>query len=98
MANSTPRRLITARDRQILGALERSPLTVEQLLTLSQTFEKPFRTPQRLRGRLGALREAGWLKRWRYATTCRGGAPDYHKLTLMGFRILHGSETHISVG
>lgn len=92
MPNRTPRTLLTPRDEEILTALDRSPLTVEQLLKLSATFAQPFTSDSRVRGRLAALRTAGWTNRWQYATTDRGGAPDYNKLTLAGYRLLYGAD------
>jgi hypothetical protein len=34
---------------------------------------------------------AGWIRSWPYATASRGGSPDYYKLTLLGYRLLHGA-------
>ncbi len=93
---TTPRRLLTPRDLEILTALDHCPLTVEQLLKLSATFAQPFASPQRVRGRLQGLRQAGWVQSWRYATTNRGAATDYYKMTLTGYRLLHGAEAQPS--
>lgn len=90
MPTSRARTRLTPRDLEILSALDRCPLTVEQLLRLSVTFADRFTSDSRVRGRLQALRAAAWLQRWQYATTDRGGAPDYYKLTLAGYRLLHG--------
>src|SRR5437588_11574848 len=89
---TSPRRVLTPRDRDVLTALDHSPLTVEQLLKWSLTFPVPFATAQRVRGRLQALREAGCVQNWSYATTSRGTPSDYYKLTLLGFRLLHGED------
>ena len=87
-----PRVRITDRDLDLLGAIDRCPLTVEQLLKLSVAFPQPFRSDSRVRGRLASLRLAGWVKRFQYASTVRGGAPDYYRLTLPGYRLLHGED------
>jgi len=86
-----PNRHVTSRDIEILVALDRCPLTVEQLLTLSETFEcNPFSSPRSVQERLQKLCAAGWVRRWRYATTTRGASPHYYKPTLLGYRILYG--------
>ena len=77
---------------QILVALDRCPLTVDQLLKLSQTFDLPFQHERRVRRRLQALAEAGWIQSWPYAIPTHGAAPCYYQLTLGGYRILHGEE------
>lgn len=92
MTSRVPRTVLTERDLEILAALDRSPLTIEQLLKVSRAFPEPFASESRVRGRLQALRQAGWVRRWQYATVSRGGAPDYYKLTLAGYRLLYGPE------
>jgi hypothetical protein len=93
MPSGTPSRQITPRDIEILQALDRTPLTVEQLLKLSQTFSgQPFKSPRSVQDRLQKLHDAGWVNRWRYATTTGGASPHYYKLTLLGYRILYGPE------
>jgi hypothetical protein len=85
------RRHLTDRDVEILQALDRCPLTVQQLLKLSQTFSGQWFTSVRsVQDRLQKLRQAGWLQSWPYAFPIRGGSPDYYRLTLLGFRLLHG--------
>ena len=91
MANVLQRRLITPRDLEILSALDRSPLTVEQLLKLSTTWQKPFTSARRVRERMHELTEAGWVKKSLYATATSGGSPAYFQLTLTGFRIIYGN-------
>ncbi len=92
MTRRPARTLLTARDEEILAAIDRCPLTVEQLLKISRTFAEPFCSESRVRGRLQALRRAGWVRRWRYATASRGTAPDYYRLTLAGYRLLYGAD------
>ena len=85
------KRRLTARDLDILTALDRCPLTVRQLLRLSATFAgRPFTSPRSVQERLQKLHDAGWLRRWTFATASRSGAPDYAKLTLLGYRLLYG--------
>ncbi len=92
MTRRPARTILTARDEDILAAVDRCPLTVEQLLKVSRTFAEPFCSESRVRGRLQALRRAGWVRRWRYATASRGAAPDYYRLTLAGYRLLYGPD------
>jgi len=92
MATNSPRIVLTDRDHDLLGALDRCPLTVEQLLKASVTFPQSFASASRVRGRLSALRAAGFVRRWQYATASRGGAPDYYRLSLAGYRLLYGPE------
>jgi len=94
MANAQVRRHLTDRDVEILEALNRCPLTVIQLLKLSRTFPgQPFTSVRSVQDRLQKLRQAGWVQSWPYAFVSRGGAPDYYRLTLLGFRLLEGETT-----
>jgi hypothetical protein len=93
MANDSIQRHLTARDEEILLALDRCPLTVQQLLKLSRSFRgSPFASPRSVQDRLQKLREAGWVNKWVYATAGRCGAPDYYKPTLLGYRLLYGRD------
>lgn len=92
MATSSPHTLLTDRDHELLAAIDRSPLTVDQLLKISSTFAEPFGSSSRLRGRLAALLRAGWVRRWSYAAATRGTPADYYRLTLAGFRLLYGPD------
>lgn len=80
-----------ARDLEILGALDLSPLTVRQLLKFSATFALPFHSERRTQERLQRLAEAGHVRRFAYATGL-GSAPSYYQLTLQGYRLLRGPE------
>lgn len=80
--------LLTQRDTEMLYALGRSPLTVRQLLKLSETFAVPFRSSRRLQRRLQALRNVEWVLQWRYATE-GPGAEAYYLLSPESFRLLH---------
>jgi len=91
MATSLAPRHLTDRDIEILVALDRGPLTVLQLLKLSQSFAHfPFGSPRSVQDRLHKLREAGWVQKWSYAIATRGSTPEYYKLTSLGYRLLYG--------
>src|SRR5437667_2417055 len=83
--------LLTFRDTQIFYALGRCPLTVRQLLKLSETFAVPFHKPRRLQRRLQVLRAIGWVLQWRYATE-GPGAEAYYLLSPESFRLLHDED------
>src|SRR6266436_2444412 len=83
--------LLTARDLEILTALDRCPLTAEQLLTLSQIFAVPFTSERRVRERLQQLVAAGRVRRWLYATAGRG-ALGYYTLSRLGHLLLRADE------
>lgn len=91
VATSLSPRHLTERDIEILVAFDRCPLTVLQLLKLSQTFtHSPFGSPRSVQDRLQKLREAGWVQKWPYAIVTRGSTPEYYKLTSLGYRLLYG--------
>ncbi len=92
MANSSLRCVITPRDLEVLAALDRCPLTAQQLLKLSRSFCLPFTTERRVRERLQQLEQHYWLTSWLYATASRGGSPSYWKLARDGYRVLHGTD------
>ena len=83
---------LTPRDREIFQALFTTPLTAEQMLAFSGTFNEPFQSIRRVQERLVQLTRAGLLKRWRYATESGGAAPHYYKLSREGFKVLHGPD------
>ena len=88
---ASPLRLVTPRDRDLFEALDRSPLTVRQLLKLSVTFAYPFTTERRVQERLQQLCAAGRVRRWLYATAGQG-ALSYYTLTTLSYRLLHGED------
>ena len=92
MANSSLRCVITPRDLEVLAALDRCPLTAQQLLKLSRSFCLHFTTERRVRERLQQLERQHWLNSWLYATASRGGSPSYWKLTRDGYCVLHGTD------
>ncbi len=81
--------LVTERDVEILSALERFPLTAQQLLKLSKTFVMPFTDERRVRERLYALVAAKRIRQFRYAIA-GPGAPAYYMLSSEGYGLLHG--------
>src|SRR5437588_10626462 len=91
MATASSLCLVTPRDRDLFLALERSPLTVRQLLKLSETFAYPFTTERRVQERMQRLVAAGRVRRWRYATAGQG-ALSYYILRPLGYRLLHGAD------
>jgi len=92
MTSNPLHRHITARDQEILAALFKCPLTVEQLRKASNTFVLPFQSPRRVRRRLHVLVAMGHTQRFRYATSSEGSSPYYYKLTLAGLRLLLGKD------
>ncbi|MCA9249123.1 MAG: hypothetical protein KDA42_18500 [Planctomycetales bacterium] len=81
----------TLRDRDILAALARTPLTATQLLEMSQTFVEPFTQERLVRRRLQALTAAGWAATFRYFTT-EAGVLNYYKVAPAGYRLLNGED------
>lgn len=79
------------RDLEIFASLNRCPLTAKQLLKLSETFALPFTDERRTRERMYLLATSGRVRRWPYATAGRG-APNYYKLSRLGYRLLCGDE------
>lgn len=84
------RRIVTQRDLDILTALDRVPLTAQQMLSLSETFSEPFGSERTVRERLQALCEAGWIRYDLYALATCGASPKYYFLTRQGYAILNG--------
>lgn len=91
MATLSNNLLLTARDLEILTALDRCPLTAEQLLKLSRAFAAPFTSERRVRERLQQLAAAGRVRRWLYATAGRG-ALGYYTLSRLGHQLLRADE------
>ena len=83
---------IGPRDFEVLASLDLIPLSVRQLLQLSETFEDPFPDEATLRRRLRQLQRAGLIASWRYATASAGRSPSYFRLTRTGFRFLYGDD------
>lgn len=83
---------LTHRDFDILAAIDRCPLTTQQLMTVSQTFAQAFTDPHHVRRRLRQLKQAGYLQSWQAAVAATGRSPDYYKLTRDGYRLLYGDD------
>ena len=86
---------ITARDLDILSALDKTPLTAQQLWRLSETFAAgPFTSDRKIRLRLQKLCVAGQVRQDRYIAIAgrSAAAPNYYFLGPAGFRLLHGDE------
>lgn len=83
--------LLTPRDREILLALDRCPLTARQLLRLSKAFSSPFTSERKLRARMQVMAESGRVFRWHLAIAGRG-CPTCYSLTRYGHRLVHGSK------
>ena len=87
--------ILTDRDRAILRLLSWTPATTVLLLRASSTFAGgPFPDERRLRERLQALAQAGFLRSWGAVPT-GGGLQNYYKLTPAGFQALHGSDIEL---
>lgn len=83
--------VLTARDYDVLRALELCPFTVRQLRAISVTFSAPFSSDRRLQDRLCQLANAGILNRFRYFIPGSLGQ-YYYTLTPESFCILHGQD------
>jgi hypothetical protein len=81
--------LYTDRDRQIHEALRLVPLDTQQLLRLSETFERPFTSARKVRERMQQHQAAGWTTTYTYATTGPGQL-NYYRLTRAGYQLLSG--------
>ncbi len=84
---------ITARDEEILAALDKTPLTAGQLLALSEIFVNGrFTSERKVRARLQKL-TSGPVRQARFGGLAgRLGSPSYYFLAPMGFRMLHGRD------
>ena len=77
----------------MLRLLEMTPATASQIRKASITFgDEPFRDDRRVRERLQALTDAGFVHSWPSAVS-GGGLMHVYKLTTPGFRMLHQDET-----
>lgn len=82
---------LTARDDEMLRAIDRCALTVRQLRALSRTFGTEFGSDRRLQDRLVQLTRAGLLRRFRYAAL-EGSGQFYYRLTPESFYLIHGND------
>jgi hypothetical protein len=89
MANTVS---LSARDLSLLNLLSWTPATTSLLFRAGITFEgDPFPDERRLRERLQALHQAGFVRLWSTAHA-GGGLQNYYKLTPSGFERLYGPE------
>jgi hypothetical protein len=81
--------ILNKRDRALLALLEMTPLTAAQIRKASLTLgDEPFRDDRRVRERMQALGEGGFVQSWS-AAIAGGGLMHYYRLTVAGFRTLH---------
>ena len=81
--------LLSKRDLEVLGLLEMTPATAAHLRQASATFsEEPFRDERRVRERMLALSNAGFVQSFP-AAVAGGGLRHYYRLTVAGYRVLH---------
>lgn len=80
---------LTHRDEQTLFALQKLPLTSQQLLRLSQTFSHAFPSERVLRRRMKRLEEEGILRKFYYAFPSAGRNPAYWRLTRRSYRLIN---------
>ena len=81
---------LTHRDEQTLFALQKLPLTSQQLFRLSQTFSEPFPSERVLRRRMKRLEEEEIVRRFYYAFPSDGRNPAYWRLTRQSYRLING--------
>lgn len=81
---------IGQRDIEILTALDRCPMTAQQLCRLSESFSMPFSDEGNLRRRMRKLQEGGIVQKFPYAIAQDGRTPCYYKLTREGYALLYG--------
>lgn len=83
---------LSPRDASLLQLLSWTPATTALLLRASDAFDGgPFWDERRLRERLQAFSDAGFVRSWATAHA-GGGLQNYYKLTTSGFGLLHGAD------
>ena len=85
----------THRDRLLLNAIYLTPLTIDQMLQLSQLWPIPFTSWKSLYRRLTQLRASHLVRAFEYALPSSGRSPSYYRLTLRGYRLLQGDDRAI---
>ena len=84
--------ILSARDLSLLRLLAHTPATTSLILKASETFPgEPFHDERRVRERLQTLAESGLIRAFP-ATHGVGGPVNWYKLTVEGYRTVHGSE------
>ena len=79
---------VTDRDREVFAALEKLPLTTEQLLRFSETFNEPFYNQRIVERRLDRLATSGFLRCCYYAFPRKGRNPSYWRLRPKAYRLV----------
>jgi hypothetical protein len=82
---------LTERDHDILRLLDRTPASSALVLKASPCFAESFEDLRRVRERMQALADGGWVRSSPMATTSRRAA-NWHRLTPDGFRLLYGAD------
>ncbi len=82
---------LTPRDRDILSALDRCPLTAHHILKLSATFSSPFTTDRAVRDRLFTLASRGLILPCQYALPGQG-LRNYYVRTLEAWKCLQADD------
>lgn len=85
---------LSPRDLSLLRLLSWTPATTALLLRARDTFDgEKFADERRLRERLQALTQAGFVRSWSTAQS-GGGLQNYYKLTPLGFDMCCGADTN----
>lgn len=92
MPRASARRHITARDLELLRALDWGPKTARQMLKLSATWSEPFQALRTIRQRLQYLSEARLIKTYCYAGIGLSGQEQYYVATRTAYKLLFGPE------
>ena len=74
------------RDEEVFAVLEHTPLTIKQIMKISQTFSERFKDKDNLGRRMRQLRSNGYVKSWSYGFPTNGRSANYFKLTPKSFR------------
>lgn len=83
------------RDTTVLSWLAAGPLTVSQILALSETFPMPFPSEKKVRDRMKAMSDAGLVNSWQYNFASSGRSPLYFKLTRNGYRTVFSADIEL---
>ena len=86
---------IGVRDLEILAALDRVPLTIQQICELCKSFAMPFNDKSNLRRRMRLLEQSGLVCSWPYAFATEGRSPNYFRLSREGFLLIHGYDSKL---
>ena len=92
MSSTSPGWQITARDRELLAALDFAPFTARQLHKLSRTWSEAFSSARLVRERMQRLAAAKLVKPHRYAILRPGQPENYYVLSREGYTLVHGPD------